>query len=81
MKQEQLMVCLQFLVQLNSDLLCVSQLPVCNAGTANGLIERIFMILKIKMTPCLYLSLSCGYMHVYYHNGLTSILIYIPDLR
>ena len=39
-KQEQLMVCLQFLVRLNSDLLCVNQLPVCTAGTANRLIER-----------------------------------------
>ena len=31
------MVCLQFLVQLNSDLLCVSHLSVCTAGTANRL--------------------------------------------
>ena len=31
------MVCLQFLVQLNSDLLCGSKLPVCTAGTANRL--------------------------------------------
>ena len=38
-KQEQLMVCLHFLVRLNSDLLCVNQLPVCTAGTANRLIE------------------------------------------
>ena len=40
-KQEQLMVCLHFLVQLNSDLLCVNQLPVCTAGTANRLILSI----------------------------------------
>ena len=38
-KQEQLMVCLHFLVQLNSDLLYVNQLPVCTAGTANRLIQ------------------------------------------
>ena len=37
-KQAQLMVCLHFLVQLNSDLLCVNQLLVCTAGTANRLI-------------------------------------------
>ena len=37
-KQEQLMICLHFLVRLNSDLLCVNQLPVCTAGTANRLI-------------------------------------------
>ena len=37
-KQEQLMVCLHFLVRLNSDLLCVNQLPMCTAGTANMLI-------------------------------------------
>ena len=38
------MVCLHFLVQLNSDLLYVNQLPVCTAGTANRLIDPSFEI-------------------------------------
>ena len=41
-KQEQLMICLHFLVRLNSDLLCVNQLPVCTAGTANRLIADYY---------------------------------------
>ena len=45
-KQEQLMVCLQFLVRLNSDLLCVNQLPVCTAGTANRLIIQVIYLFK-----------------------------------
>ena len=49
-KQEQLMVCLHFLVQLNSDLLCVNQLPVCTAGTANRLIGHQIALLSISVT-------------------------------
>ena len=44
--------------------------------------DRIFMILKIKLTPGGSSVPGLGlYIHVYDHNCQTSLLVYIPDLR
>ena len=43
----------------------------------NGQMDRIFMILKTKLTPWVHLSLPLGYIHVHDHNSQTSLLIYI----
>ena len=43
--------------------------------------DRIFMILKIKLTTGVHLSLPWGYMHVYALYDQTHLLVYIPDLR
>ena len=37
--------------------------------------------LKKKLTPEVALTLSWGYIHVYYHSSQTSLLIYISVLR
>ena len=46
---------------------------------ANG---QNIMILKIKLTPGVHLSLPWSYIQVYDHNRQTSLLVYmyIPDL-
>ena len=38
-----------------------------------------FMILKIKLTPGVHLSLLLGYIHD--HTSQTGLLVYITDLR
>ena len=45
--------------------------------------DRIFMILKLRLTLVIHLSLHLGYIHVYDHHSQTSfkLLVYIPDLR
>ena len=37
--------------------------------------DRIFMILKIKLTTGVHLSLPWGYIHVYDHNSLENKFI------
>ena len=38
---------------------------------------RIFLIMKIQLTPGVHLSLPCGNIHIYDQNNQTSLLIYI----
>ena len=44
--------------------------------------DRIYIILKIKLTPVLHLSLPEGYIHyIYYgHNRQTSLWVYISQI-
>ena len=37
----------------------------------NGQRDRIFIIMKIKLTPGVHLSLLCGYRHVCDHDSQT----------
>ena len=37
--------------------------------------------LKRKLTPEVALTLTWGYIHVYYHSSQTSFLVYISGLR
>ena len=45
--------------------------------------DRIFMILKIKLLPGVYQSLPWSYIHLYVHISQTSLLVYmyISNLR
>ena len=39
----------------------------------NVQMDRIFMILKIKLTPGVHLALPCSYIHVYYCRSQVSV--------
>ena len=43
--------------------------------------DRIFTIVKIKLTSVVPLSLPWDYIHIYDHNRITGLVVYIADLR
>ena len=45
----------------------------------NGHVDRIVMNLKKKLTLGGFLTLSCGYIHVYDFYSQTNLLLYISD--
>ena len=46
----------------------------------NWQVDRIYIIMKIKLIPWVHLSLPGDYMyvHVYDHNSQTSLFVYTP---
>ena len=51
-----------------------------NGQWAHEQLNRSFMILKIKLTQAVHLSVPWVYKHVYDNNGQTNFLVYISQI-